>query len=57
MEDARIQTAAFIGAKFKMDPVEILRSDYFDWQVRNAAFKIVADAEKKAVEEMKSKAK
>jgi hypothetical protein len=42
-EDARVQQAAIIGYTFKQDPLEVTKSDMFDWCFRVAATNYVIE--------------
>lgn len=37
-----------VADRFKVDPIAVLRTGYFDWAVRLAAFEMAVEAEAKA---------
>lgn len=43
--------------EFKVDPVTMLKSDYFDWALRLAAMKYIGEQREKANREAKQKRK
>jgi len=47
-EDARVQMAGMIGRYFRIDPVLVLKADYFEWAVRVAAVNYATEQEQKA---------
>ena len=56
-EDVRVQLAGSISAFFHLDPIAVLSSDYFEWNVRLAAFNHAVEERNKAYEEANSKRK
>lgn len=54
-DDDRVSFAATYGRVFKVDPVDVLQCDTFDWALRNAALSIVAQQKKEEAERMKAK--
>lgn len=53
--DARVKMAGVIGRYFRVDPIEVLKSTTFEWNVRIAAYEVAAEAEAKAHEEASKK--
>jgi hypothetical protein len=56
-EQAVLKNAAMIARTFRLDPVDVLNSSVFLWQVRVAAHNVVAEAEKQEAAKIKSKSK
>jgi len=52
-----LQLAASIAREFKIDPIAVLNSTTFIWQVRLAAFEVVREQKKKEAEQMRSRAR
>lgn len=44
-----MQTAGAIGRYFRIDPLLVLDSNYFEWQVRQAAYEYASKAEADAM--------
>lgn len=56
-ESPIFQMCAWIGYKFKMDPVLVAKADFFDFNYRQAAYELVVAAEREEAERIKSKSK
>lgn len=50
-----LKQAAVIAKTFRMDPIIVLNSSQFEWQVRTAAHNYIAQEEEKQAAKMKNK--
>lgn len=55
--DPRVTVAALIGCEFHVDPVMVLKSDYFDFALRTAALELVQEGREAANEQQRQKMK
>jgi hypothetical protein len=46
--DYRLQVAAIVAGTFKIDPIEVMQADYFDWRLRLVATKVYWEERSKA---------
>jgi hypothetical protein len=47
-ENPFVRSAALIASRFNMDPIVVLKSNYFEWAIRSAAANYVAELEAEA---------
>jgi hypothetical protein len=50
-----VRMAGIIGDRFKIDPIDVLKSTYTDWAIRAAACRYVVKKEKAAAEAAKAR--
>lgn len=52
-----LRLAAQIASEFRLDPITVLNTTSFEWQVRLAAFEYIREEKKKEADKMKAESK